>query len=293
MVNAGASLSVDSRPLALVKGGGDLASGVAVFLIRAGFAVLMTETAKPTAVRRAVAFAEAVYEGQATVEEVEGVLVRSLDEAQGVMRTGSVAVLVDPEAHARLGAHPDLLIDAVMAKRNLGTTLSDAPLVVALGPGFVAGTDSHAVIETMRGDALGRVIVEGRALPDTGIPAERGGFGEERVLRSPCPGVFTGLRNIGDRVKEDEIVGVVASAPVGARLDGTLRGILHSGLTVRAGSKLGDVDPSLDREQCFFVSDKATAVARGVLEAASIFQATSCALGRAGNLSCWSPSTIP
>lgn len=265
------STSDARRPLALIRGAGDLASGVAYHLAKAGFSVAMTEIAAPTVVRRAVAFADAVYEGRTEVEGLRGILAESPEDARRIMRNEAVAVLVDPEAHARFALGPDLLVDAVMAKRNVGTHMSDAPVVLALGPGFVAGRDVHAVIETMRGEALGCVITGGTALPDTGIPAERGGFAEERVLRSPCPGVFLGLRDIGASVRQGEIVGTVQGTPVRARLDGILRGILHSGLAVEKDFKLGDIDPSADPRQCFLISDKAAAIGRAVLEAARDF----------------------
>ncbi len=196
-----ASSATDRGPRALVRGAGDLASGVAFRLIRAGFSVVMTEIARPTVVRRAVAFAEAVWEGRVEVEGLPGILAQDAVDVHRILRSGAIPVIVDPEAAIRFDFRPDLLVDAIMAKRNLGTHTSDAPAVVALGPGFVAGRDAHAVVETMRGPTLGRVIIEGVALPDTGVPGERGGFAEERVLRSPCAGVFTGLREIGDRVE--------------------------------------------------------------------------------------------
>ena len=168
----------------------------------------------------------------------------------------------------RLRIRPALLVDAIVAKRNLGTRIDDAWAVVALGPGFVAGRDVHAVVETMRGHTLGRVIYEGQALPNTGIPGDVGGLTEERVLRAPGAGVFRGAREIGDRVSRGEVVGHVADLPVTARLDGLLRGLLRSGLEVTAGCKVGDVDPQVERDHCFTVSDKALAIAGGVLEAA-------------------------
>jgi xanthine dehydrogenase accessory factor len=163
---------------------------------------------------------------------------------------------------------PGLLVDAIVAKRNLGTTIADAPAVVALGPGFVAGRDAHAVIETMRGHTLGRVILEGEALPDTGVPGDIGGFAEERLLRAPAAGVFASDLRIGDKVAAGQVVGRVGEAPVRSRLDGVLRGLLRPGLEVTAGFKLGDVDPRASRAHCFTASDKALAVAGGVLEAA-------------------------
>ena len=256
------------RPVALIKGAGDLATGVALRLFASGFAVVMTEIERPTVVRRSVAFAEAVYEGRAVVEEVEGVRVEAADQIAAVLAGGAIPVMVDPTAALRRELEPVVLVDAIVAKRNLGTRIDDAPAVIALGPGFVAGRDVHAVIETKRGHSLGSVIYEGTALPNTGVPGDVGGFSEERVLRSPGEGVFGAEREIGDRVGRDEVVGHVGDLPVRSRLDGVLRGVLRSGLEVSSGVKLGDVDPRARPEHCFTVSDKAKAIAGGVLEAA-------------------------
>jgi xanthine dehydrogenase accessory factor len=256
------------RPVALIKGAGDLATGVGLRLGRSGFAVVMTELATPTVVRRAVAFAEAVYEGRTAVEGVEALRIEDGGEMWLLLERGVIPVIVDPEAAVRFELRPDLFVDAVVAKRNTGTRIDDAPAVVALGPGFSAGRDAHAVIETKRGHTLGRVIREGEALADTGVPGSIGGFGKERVLRSPAGGVFTSAHEIGDRVGRGEVVGSVGDAQVCSQLDGVLRGLLRSGLEVSAGFKVGDVDPRASREQCFMVSDKALAIAGGVLEAA-------------------------
>lgn len=260
--------SAATRPLTLIKGAGDLASGVALRLSRAGFAVVMTEIAQPTVVRRTVAFAEAVYEGSAAVEGLEAVTARGPGQIEAALRRGAIPILVDPSADVLCEVRPCLLVDAIVAKRNLGTTIADAPAVVALGPGFVAGRDAHAVVETKRGHSLGRVISEGTALPDTGVPGEVAGHAGDRLLRAPVAGVFRAALDIGARVTAGQVVGHVGDAPVRSRLDGIVRGLLHSGLEVTAGFKLGDVDPRAVREHCFTVSDKALAVGGGVLEAA-------------------------
>ena len=267
-VTLASALRLDERPLALIKGAGDLATGVALRLHRSGFAVVMTEIAEPTVVRRTVAFAEAVFDGAATVEGVESCLARDAADVRRVLAAGAVAVVVDPEADLRRDLRPPLLVDAIMAKRNLHTRLTDAPAVVALGPGFVAGRDAHAVIETMRGHMLGRVITSGAALPNTGVPGEVGGHAAERVLRSPGDGVFRGVREIGDQVRAGETVAHVGDRPVISTLDGVLRGLLRTGLPVVAGFKVGDVDPRGSREHCHLASDKSMAIAGGVLEAA-------------------------
>ena len=258
------------RPVALVKGAGDLATGVALSLARAEFSVVMTETPRPTVVRRAVAFAEAVYEGRACVQGFEAVLVGGPREVPLALANGNIAVIVDPSASILARLVPDLLVDAIVAKRNLGTRITDARAVVGLGPGFFAGRDVHAVIETMRGPTLGNVIMHGEALADTGVPAERNGFGKERVLRSPGKGPFVPLKHIGDRVSRGETVGFVGNLPVLSELDGVLRGLLHHGLRVEAGFKLGDVEPGSQPCDCEQVSDKALTIGQGVVKAAGI-----------------------
>ncbi|MGI6284774.1 hypothetical protein MHOCP_19810 [Moorella humiferrea] len=255
------------RQLVVIKGAGDLASGVAHRLYKAGFAVIMTEVPRPTAIRRTVAFAEAVYAGRVTVEGVTAGLAAGPEEALDKTRKGEIAILVDPEAKVIKALRPEIVVDAIMAKTNLGTRMDQAPIVIALGPGFIAGRDAHAVVETKRGHYLGRVIWEGEALPNTGIPGEVAGFSEERVLRAPADGVFKGLKTIGVAVTAGETVAVVGKVPLYARIDGVLRGILHDGLEVHKGMKVGDIDPRGERDYCFTISDKARAIAGGVLEA--------------------------
>ncbi|HET8569832.1 MAG TPA: selenium-dependent molybdenum cofactor biosynthesis protein YqeB [Candidatus Limnocylindria bacterium] len=251
----------------VVKGAGDLASGVAYRLFRAGFRPVMTEVPAPTVVRRSVAFAQAVFDGTAVVE---GVRSRLVDDGRGALAAvirGEIPVIVDPDARRARALAPDVLIDAVVAKRNTGTRRGDAQVLIALGPGFRAPADVDAVIETNRGHRLGRVILDGEAEPDTGVPAPVGGYGAERVLRAPVDGVFTGLAAIGDPVRRGEVVGTVAGEPVCSAFDGCLRGLIHDGVRVHAGMKVGDVDPRATREHCFTISDKALAIGGGVLEA--------------------------
>jgi xanthine dehydrogenase accessory factor len=256
------------KPLAVIRGAGDLATAVGRRLHLCGFSVIHLETAEPTAIRRAVAFASAVFEGRVEVEGVAAVLARDVSGARAGVSQGNVAVLADPEGTSIRDLAPVLLVDAVMAKRNTGTRREMAPCVVALGPGFTAGVDAHAVVETCRGHDLGRVYTSGAARPDTGIPGVVGGAGAERVVRAPRAGVFRPLKSIADRVSAEEIVAEVSGEPVRAALGGVLRGILHAGLQVRQGQKVGDVDPRGDPALCFTISDKANAVAGGVLEAA-------------------------
>ncbi len=252
--------------LVLLKGGGDLGSGVAWRLYRCGFRVVILEQAQPTVIRRMVAFASAIYEGEMTVE---GVTARraGVGEVADLVAGGIIPVLIDPEGRSVADLRPAIVVDAILAKRNTGTRITDAQLVIALGPGFRAGQDCHAVVETARGHFLGRVYWDGEALPNTGIPGEVGGMREERVLRAPTEGPFEALAAIGERVEAGQAVARVAGEPVVARISGVLRGLLHPGLSVRAGQKVGDVDPRGERRYCFTISDKALSVAGGVLEA--------------------------
>jgi xanthine dehydrogenase accessory factor len=253
--------------LVLVKGAGDLATGAAHRLFRCGFAVVMTEIAQPTVVRRSVSFAEAVYEGVHEVEGVTSRLARDVAEAKTLLEQEEIPVLIDPggECASQFGA--GAMVDAVMAKKNTGTGITDAPLVIGLGPGFTAGIDVHAVVETKRGHNLGRVLLEGGAEPNTGIPGEIGGFSKERLLRAPAAGVFLPCCDIGAAVTAGDIVGYVDEHPVAAGISGLVRGMLKSGLRVSEGFKLGDIDPRGRIENCHTISDKARAIAGGVLEA--------------------------
>ena len=251
----------------VIKGAGDLATGVAWELFREGHRIIMTEIAVPLTVRRQVAYSRAVYEGRAEVEGVIGVLAGSAEEAIALSEQGVISVLVDPEARVREIWQPEVVIDAIMAKKNIGTTLTDAPLVLALGPGFTAGKDCHAVIETMRGHTLGRVIRSGEPIPNTNIPGLIGGFAGERVLRAPCDGIFTAVHRIGDTVEEGETIGFVEGQRMKCTISGVLRGVLDDGVPVKKGMKSGDVDPRCKPEYCTTISDKALAVGGGVVEA--------------------------
>jgi len=253
--------------LVIVKGAGDLASGVAHRLKSCGFSIILLEMPQPTVIRRTVAFAEAVYQGEVQVEGISARLCQTLTEAGKIAETEKVAVMIDPEWEVIKALKPAAVVDAILAKRNLGTSISDAPVVIGLGPGFNAGVDVHAVVETQRGHDLGRVIYQGRAISNTGIPCVVGGYGAERVLRSPGAGVFTGCSSIGEVVKAGETVAVVGDRAVQATLDGVLRGLLQSGLVVEEGYKVGDIDPRCVVKNCFAISDKARAIAGGVLEA--------------------------
>jgi xanthine dehydrogenase accessory factor len=254
--------------LVVVKGAGDLASGAIHRLHRAGFSVLATELPQPLALRRTVAFAEAVYTGSITIEGLMGVKAESCEEARMALALmGTVPVLVDPQGMLWPKLKPVALVDGTLAKHNLGTRLTDAPVVIALGPGFEAGVDTHAVIETNRGHNLGRVYLSGRAEDNTGVPGEIGGYAAERLLRAPADGPLEALRAIGDTVSVGEVVATVADMPVTAAISGVLRGLVHEGLEVSRGMKIGDIDPRARREHCFSISDKSRAIAGGALEA--------------------------
>lgn len=252
--------------LVIIKGAGDLATGIAHRLHRSGFKVVMTELPQPTVIRRTVAFAEAVFTGTAVVEGVAAVKTE-IGAALWAVGQGKISVVVDPLGHAVTLLQPWAVVDAVMAKKNTGTSISDAPVVIGIGPGFTAGRDVHAVIESMRGHYLGKVLYDGTALADTGVPGDIAGYTEERILRAPCEGVFMAARDIASVVSAGDVVGYVDREPVTAALSGILRGILRSRLIVQAGMKIGDIDPRGLPEHCWSISDKARAIGGGVLEA--------------------------
>ena len=253
--------------LVLIRGAGDLASGIALRLHHCRMDVVMTDLPQPTAIRRAVCFSQALLCGHWQVEDVTACACTRDAEVRSALEAGQIPVLADPAADCRVWLQPDALVDAILAKRNLGTRLTDAPIVVGVGPGFTAGTDCHAVVETMRGHTLGRTLYEGSALPNTAVPGLIGGYAGERVLRAPANGVFHPVLEIGDTVSAGDTAGTVEGVPMRCTVSGVLRGILADGTAVQTGMKAGDVDPRGQREACFTVSDKALAVAGGVLEA--------------------------
>lgn len=253
--------------LVIIRGAGDLASGIALRLHHAKIKVVMTDLPRPTAIRRTVCFSQAILYGQMQVEDVTAVFAQNACEALQILEEGKIPVLTDPEAACIAEMKPDGVVDAILAKRNLGTKISDAPCVIGVGPGFTVGVDCHAAVETMRGHTLGRVITEGSPIPNTNIPGLIGGFAGERVLRAPADGVFRQVRQIGDLVKQGEVAGYVEDEPMLCQLDGVLRGILADGTPVYKGMKAGDVDPRGEVSYCQTVSDKALAIGGGVLEA--------------------------
>jgi xanthine dehydrogenase accessory factor len=254
--------------IVLIRGAGEMASGVAHRLHRSHFNVCMLEIPHPIAVRREVSFCEAVYEGEKEVEGVRSKFISRPEEIHSVWQEEKIPVLVDPDGEkTRRFIKPDVLVDAIMAKKNLGTHIKKAPLVIGLGPGFCAEKDVHIVIETNRGHDLGRLILKGAAEPDTGIPGNIGGYTVERVLRTMKRGVFHPQKGIGDRVNKGSVVAVVDDFPVMAKISGIVRGLIREGVEVKKGMKVGDIDPRGKRESCFTISDKARAVGGGVLEA--------------------------
>ena len=250
-----------------MRGGGDLATGVAWRLTRAGWPVVVLELPEPLTIRRTVALSTAVTDGLISVQGMRGVLADCAEEASRVARRGDVAVLVAAELAALGTVAPDVVVDARLAKRNIDTSIDDADVVIGLGPGFTAGTDCHAVVETMRGHRLGRVIWTGSAQPDTGEPAELGGRSADRVLRAPAAGEVAWLVSIGDVVTMGQPLGSVAGELVIAPFEGVVRGAIRSGTAVPTGLKIGDVDPRCDPSACWEISDKSLSVGGGVLEA--------------------------
>ena len=265
-----------SDKLVIVRGAGDLATGTIHALVSAGYPVVALEVPQPSSIRREVSFSEAVYEGTKTVEGVTAVLAKDAQEALTLAARGKPAILVDPVCNILETVRPAVLIDAVLAKRNLGTHRDMAPLTIALGPGFEAGVDVDFVVETMRGPALGRVIEKGFALPNTGIPGVVGGFAAERVIHAPASGTLQAVRKIGDRVEKGETIAVIepisalrqaqGTFSVTASLTGVLRGLIRDGYPVKKGLKIADIDPRPDSYPlCFQISDKSRRIAQSVL----------------------------
>lgn len=251
----------------LVRGGGDLATGTIHRLVRCGFSVLVLETERPAAIRREAAFCEAVYDGRKTVEGITCVKISDAGLCEEVWEAGEVPVLVDPEAGLVKTWKPDVVVDAILAKKNLGTDRTMAPLVIGLGPGFTAGKDVDCVVETMRGHRLGRLIMQGSALENTGVPGKIGGYGKERVIHAPASGVIRSRVSIGDRVSAGQVLAEIGETPVPASITGILRGIIRNGYPVKQGLKIADIDPrEEERENCFTISDKARCIAGSVLE---------------------------
>jgi xanthine dehydrogenase accessory factor len=253
--------------LVVIKGAGDLASGIALRLHHSKIDVVMTDLPVPLAVRRTVAFSEAIRLGSTKVEDVKAERADNAEQVRDCLARGVIPVLADPDADIIKELKPEVVVDAIMAKKNIGTKIDDAPMVIAVGPGFTAGFDCHAVIETKRGHTLGRVIREGSAIPNTGVPGNIGGQTVNRLIKASADGIFHPERNIGDIVREGDRVGNVDGVPVYAATGGMIRGLLQDGVPVTKGLKSGDVDPRGESADYTTVSDKALAIGGGVLEA--------------------------
>lgn len=251
----------------VVRGGGDLASGVIHRLYRSGYHVLILEGRKPSAIRRRVAFCEAVYDGEAAVEGVVSQQISDMASCEEVWKAGKIPIMTDESGETIKKMKPDAVIDAILAKKNLGTTKDMAPLTIGLGPGFEAGKDVDYVVETQRGHNLGRIITKGPAAPNTGIPGIIVGYGKERVIHSPAAGVIHNLSQIADLVEKDQVIAMVGETPVYASLTGVLRGIIKEGYEVPEGMKIADIDPRKEQKKnCDTISDKARCIAGSVLE---------------------------
>lgn len=254
------------KPLVLMRGGGDIASGAVYRLRRAGYPIVISEIAIPTMIRREVCYGNAVHRGEMILERFVARHV-SLNEVKDTLAQEIIPVVTSSYEELLDTLKPEIVVDAILSKKNLGTKRDDAELVIGVGPGFTAGEDVDVVIETMRGHSLGRCIYDGPAQPNTGIPGNVGGYTHERVIHSPKAGLFTAKRHIGDSVQANEVIGYVDEEPVRAKITGILRGILKSGLIVSDHFKLADVDARCEESHCYSISDKSLAVGGGVLEA--------------------------
>lgn len=253
--------------LVVVRGGGDIASGAIQKLHRSGFDVVVLETENPSFIRRKVCFGEAVYRKEMELEGSRAVLAESVAKVREILKKGEIAVVKDPEGGCLKELSPGVVVDAILAKKNLGTHMGMAPITIGLGPGFTAGIDVDMVVETMRGHDLGRLIFQGRAEENTGIPGIVAGYGRERVIYSPEGGRIRNIRDIGDIVKKDEVIAYVGEEEVRSPLEGVLRGLIRDGYEVKKGLKIGDVDPRLEQQKnCYTISDKARNIGGSVLE---------------------------
>ena len=256
-----------SNPTVVIRGGGDLGTGVAHTLFKNGYDILVLEIENPLVIRRKVAFAQALFDGQTVVEEVNAVNVHTKEDIPALWKEGIIPVMIDPACTMVKELHPEVLVDATVAKRNTGMHMDMAPLTIALGPGFKAGQDVDVVIETNRGNNLGKIIFEGYAEPNTGIPGAIEGYRKERVLRAPCDGIIHTVVDIGNKVKKGEIVCYVDKEAVRASIDGVVRGIIMNEMKVTNNLKIGDIDPRGIKDYCYTISDKARTIGKGVLEA--------------------------
>lgn len=255
-----------------IRGAGDLATGIASRLYRSGHQLLMTELPVPLTVRRTVALSRAVYEQHAEVEDMSAILVHSIKEAIEIQRTGRIPIIIEEPEVILKEYQPEVVVDAILAKRNLGTEISWAPFVVGVGPGFTAGVDCHCVVETKRGHTLGDVIWSGTPIPNTGVPGNVGGYTIERLIKATADGVIEPKVQIGDLVEKGQVVAVTGGKPVYAKMSGIVRGMLQQGVEVQENLKIGDIDARCEKRNCYLISDKARSIGGGVLEAVTQFE---------------------
>ncbi len=252
--------------IVLIKGAGDLATGIA-YRLKSGFDIVMTEIDNPTTVRRTVAFSQAIFDNEIEIEGIKGIKVNNINEIHKEIKKGNIPIIIDKEANIIKKLKPKVIVDAIIAKKNLGTSINDAPIVIGVGPGFEAKKDCHLVIETKRGHYLGKVIEEGSAIPNTGIPGNIGGYTKERIIRASSNGKIRPVVKIGDYVKKGEVIAYIDGVEVVAEIDGIVRGMLQEEIEVFKGMKSGDIDPRCEKDHCFTISDKARSIGGGVLEA--------------------------
>lgn len=251
----------------LIRGGGDIATGIAHRLFMSGLKVVIVDVEYPTAIRRKVSFCEAIYSGEIEIEDVKGVLCENIEQIYDNINKNNIPVYIDEDADIISDLNPIAVVDSILAKRNLGTNKDMAPITIGVGPGFYAGRDVDLVVETNRGHFLGKVIKEGSAIADTGIPGNIIGYTSERIIRATSDGVVKNFHNIGDIVKAGDIVCTTGAVAVQANIDGVLRGIIKEGLYVKKDMKIGDIDPRAIVDYTYTISDKARAIGGGVLEA--------------------------
>lgn len=252
----------------VIRGGGDLATGVAEVLYQSGFKILILDIEKPSSIRRSVCFSEAIYDGVTKVENIICKKVENENEIEKCWNEKIIPIMVDEKGEIIKKIKPDVVVDSIIAKKNLGTTKEMAPITIALGDGFEAGKDVDIVVETMRGHNLGRVITSGRAMKNTGIPGEIKGVSKDRVIYSLANGRFSSVKKIGDTVQKDEIIGYVGDVEIRGKISGVLRGIIREGYEVIENMKIGDIDPRIEeKNNCFTISDKARSLGGAVLRA--------------------------
>lgn len=253
--------------LVVIKGAGDLATGIAYRLKKSGFDVVMTEIDKPTTVRRTVAFSQAIFDNEVEIEGIKGIKVRNINEIYDEIKKNNIPIIIDEKADIIKELKPEAIVDSIIAKKNLGTSIKDAPIVIGVGPGFEAKVDCHLVVETKRGHYLGKVIDHGTAIPNTGVPGNIGGYTKERIIRASADGKIKPAVSIGDFVTKGQVVAHINGVEVLAEIDGIVRGMLQEGIEVFKGMKSGDIDPRCEKDHCFTISDKARSIGGGVLEA--------------------------